>query len=81
LEKLLFRKIFIRDYVVSDHVFLIVAKWETSMQPQADSPVDLLALGADRLATFIATGRLMFGMRLIHLVICLAPTLITLPHS
>jgi hypothetical protein len=47
LEKLLFRKIFIRDWVVSDHVFLDVAKWETSMQPHADSPADLLALGAD----------------------------------
>jgi hypothetical protein len=81
LEKLLFQKIFIRDCVVLDHVILVVTKWETSMQPQADSPADLLTLGADRLAAFIATGKLMFGMRLIRLVICLALTLITLPHS
>jgi hypothetical protein len=26
--------------VDSDHVFLVVAKWETSMQPHADSPAD-----------------------------------------
>jgi hypothetical protein len=58
LEKLLFRKIFIRDFVVSDNVFLVVAKCETSMQPEADSPADLLALGADTLAAFIAQGSL-----------------------
>jgi hypothetical protein len=67
--------------VVSDHVFLVVAKWDTSMQPHADSLADLLALAADRLAAFVATGTLMFGMRLICVVICLTSTLITLPHS
>jgi hypothetical protein len=81
LEKLWFWKIFIRDCVASDHVFLVVAKWETSMQLNADSLADLLALTADRLAAFVATGTLMFGMRLIRLVICLTSTLITLPHS
>jgi hypothetical protein len=46
--------------VVSDHVFLVVAKWETSMQPQADSPGDLLGLDADNLAAFMATGKHVF---------------------
>jgi hypothetical protein len=32
------------------------------MQPEADSPADLLAPGTDRLAAFIATGKHVFGM-------------------
>jgi hypothetical protein len=79
--KIIVSEIFRRNCVVSDHVFHVVVKWETSTQPEADSPADLLGLNADRLAAFIAIGKLMFGIRLIHLVICLASTLIALPHS